>query len=143
MATYRIECEPCEIYWEVERPMAKPPKKAKCPQCGKMGERCWTAPNLQFVGMDFYTNQVRAERYAREGMDKDTANEWLEKSIKGSKENMRSGHQHYEKMFITPEAAKKTGLIKHSVNEKISKAKKEQAKNLVEDAAKRIKIRDD
>ena len=142
MATYRIECEPCEIYWEVERPMAKPPKKAKCPQCGKMGERCWTAPNLQFVGLDFHTNVARAEKFHRDGFDKDTANEWLDKSIKGSKENMKTGGQQYKRMFLDRDYAIKNNIVKE-VSDKNKRARVEAAKNLQIEASKRIKIRDD
>ena len=142
MATYRIECEPCEIYWEVERPMAKPPKKAKCPQCGKMGERCWTAPNFKFVGMDFYTNQARAEKNSRLGMDKDTANEWLDKSIKGSKQNMKSGYHHYKPMFLDEDYAVKNNLVS-KIDDKKAKAKREGARTLFKEATKRLKNRDD
>ena len=142
MATYQIECEPCEIYWEVERSMDKPPKKAKCPQCGKMGNRCWTAPALKFVGMDFHTNIVKAERFHREGFDKDTANEWLDKSIKGSKQNMLTGGQQYKKMYLDADYAVKNGVVK-TVSDKNKKARIEAAKNLRVEASKRIKIRDD
>jgi len=136
MATYRIECEPCEIYWEVERPMAKPPKKAKCPQCGKMGERCWTAPNIQFVGMDFYTNQAKAERYAKNGMDKDTANQFLNTSIETSKQRMQEGHQHYEKMYLDEDYGVKNGII-NKVDDKRKVAKQEVAKKFIEDTDKK------
>jgi len=136
MATYRIECEPCEIYWEVERPMAKPPKKAKCPQCGKMGERCWTAPNIQFVGMDFYTNQAKAERYAKNGMDKDTANQFLNTSIETSKQRMQEGHQHYEKMYLDEDYGVKHGII-NKVDDKRKVAKQEVAKKFIEDTDKK------
>jgi len=142
MATYQIECDNCEIYWEIERSMDNPPKKGKCPQCGKMGNRCWTAPALHFVGMDFYVNQAKAERYAKQGMDKDTANQFLENSIKGSKQNMSQGHQHYEKMFLDPEYAVKKGIAS-KVDDKKAKAKRESAKEIVKEASKRIKIRDD
>ena len=138
MATYQIECESCEIYWEVERSMDNPPKKGKCPQCGKMGNRCWTAPALHFVGMDFYVNQAKAERYAKYGMDKDTANQFLENSIKGSKQNMENGYQHYTPMLYNPEVAVKKGIAKKLTDrEKINK--REAAKNLVIESSKRLK----
>lgn len=92
--------------------MDKPPKKGKCPQCGNMGNRCWTAPALHFVGMDFYTNQARVEKYNKYGMDKDTANNFLNKSIKGSKENMKQGRQHYKEMCLDTDYAAEKGLLK-------------------------------
>ena len=138
MATYQIECDSCEIYWEVERSMDNPPKKGKCPQCGKMGNRCWTAPALHFVGMDFYVNKAKAERYEKYGMDKDTANQFLENSIKGSKQNMENGYQHYTPMLYNPEVAVKKGIAKKLTDrEKINK--RETAKNLVTEASKRLK----
>ena len=136
MATYRIECEPCQIYWEVERSMDKPPKKAKCPQCGKMGERCWTAPNLQFVGPDFHTNKAKAARYERFGMDKDTANQFLNTSIETSKQRMQEGHQHYQKMYLDEDYAAKKGIIK-KVDDKRKNEKREVAKKFIEDTHKK------
>ena len=136
MATYQIECEKCEIYWEVERSMDNPPKKGKCPKCGKMGNRCWTAPALHFYGMDFHVNQAKAERYAKHGMDKDTANQFLENSIKGSKQNMEQGHQHYEKMYLDEDYAAKNGMIK-KVDDKRKIEKREVAKKFIEDTHKK------
>ena len=127
MATYQIECDNCEIYWEIERSMDNPPKKGKCPQCGKMGNRCWTAPALHFVGMDFYVNQAKAERYAKQGMDKDTANQFLNNSLKASKENMKQGYQHYTQMALDEDYAVKSGMIK-KVDDKKKTTKFEQAK---------------
>ena len=132
MATYQIECEKCEIYWEVERSMDNPPKKGKCPQCGKMGNRCFTAPALHFYGMDFYTNQAKAERYAKHGMDKDTANQFLNNSLKTSKENMKKGYEHYTPMYLDEDYAAKEGMIK-KVDDKRKIAKQEVAKKFIED----------
>ena len=127
MATYQIECEKCEIYWEVERSMDNPPKKGKCPKCGKMGNRCFTAPALHFVGPDFYVNQAKAERYAKHGMDKDTANQFLNNSLKASRENMQKGYEHYTPMYLDTEHAVKSGMFKH-VDDKTKNAKIDQAK---------------
>ena len=138
MATYQIECEPCEIYWEVERPMGKPPKKAKCPQCGKMGNRCWTTPGFIFQGMDFETNRAQADRYGRYGMDKDTANQFLNDSIKLSKERMKDGKQSYKDMVLDAEHAIKTGMAKRVDKHDKQKAKAEVAKTLVTEAEKRL-----
>ena len=136
MATYQIECEKCEIYWEVEKPMSNPPKKGKCPKCGKMGNRCFTAPALHFVGPDFYVNQAKAERYAKHGMDKDTANQFLNNSIKASKQNMQQGGQHYKKMYLDEDYAATNGLIK-KVDDKKKIAKREVAKKFIEDTTKK------
>jgi predicted nucleic acid-binding Zn ribbon protein len=136
MATYQIECEKCEIYWEVERSMDNPPKKGKCPKCGKMGNRCFTAPALHFVGPDFYVNQVKAEKYAKHGMDKDTANQFLNNSLKASKENMQKGYEHYTPMYLDEDYAAKNGMIK-KVDDKKKVAKQEAAKKFFEDTHKK------
>jgi putative FmdB family regulatory protein len=127
MATYQIECEKCEIYWEVERSMDNPPKKGKCPQCGKMGNRCFTAPALHFIGAGFETNRARWEKYQKQGMDKDTANQFLNNSIKASKDNMKRGHQHYKQMVLDEDYAAKNNMIK-KVDDKTKKARFEEAK---------------
>jgi pyrroline-5-carboxylate reductase len=116
--------------------MDNPPKKGKCPQCGKMGNRCWTAPALHFVGMDFYVNQARAEKFQKHGMDKDTANQFLNNSIKASKENMKQGGQHYKHMVMSEETAVKSGMFKKVDDEK-KKARVETAKKNYEQFSKK------
>ena len=136
MATYQIECEDCQIYWEVERSMDNPPKKGKCPQCGKMGNRCWTTPALHFIGTGFETNRAKWEKYSKYGMDKDTANDFLNKSIQASKENMQKGHEHYTPMYLDTDYAVKNGIAKKVDRDKaINKA--DQAKKNEEDFVKK------
>jgi len=136
MATYQIECEDCQIYWEVERSMDNPPKKGKCPQCGKMGNRCWTTPALHFIGPGFETNRAKWEKYSKYGMDKDTANDFLNKSIQASKENMQKGHEHYTPMYLDTDYAVKNGIAKKVDRDKaINKA--DQAKKNQEDFVKK------
>ena len=74
MPFYRFECEKCEVFWEKKGSMDKPPKTSKCSICNKRRDRVFTSPSLHFKGMDFYTNQAKAEKFKRDGMDKDTAN---------------------------------------------------------------------
>ena len=116
--------------------MDNPPKKGKCPQCGKMGNRCFTAPALHFYGMDFYVNQAKAERYARNGMDKDTANQFLNNSLKTSKENMKKGYEHYTPMYLDEDYAASKGMI-NKVDDKRKIAKQEVAKKFIEDTNKK------
>lgn len=132
MATYQIECEKCGIYWEVERPMSNPPHKGKCPQCKKMGKRVYTAPALKFCGMDFYVNQARAEKFARDGMDKDTANQFLNDAISESQKRVKEGGQNYKKMYLDPDFATKNGIAK-KVDDKEKIRKREVAQKIRQD----------
>jgi len=92
--------------------------------------------------MDFQTNIAKAERWGKYGMDKDTANEWLDKSIKGSKQNMKTGGEQYKKMFLDRDYAIEKGMVKR-VSDKDKAARVGVAKELRKEASKRIKIRDD
>jgi len=47
MATYIFVCEKCEVYYEGEGDMRKPPQRKKCPQCNKQGRRAIMAPNFR------------------------------------------------------------------------------------------------
>lgn len=137
MPIYKIECDSCEIYWEVERSMAKPPQKGKCPKCGKMGHRVFTAPAFKFYGMDFYVNQARAEKYARDGMDKDTANQFLNDAVKESQKRMDTAGQHYKKMYLDPDYAVDKGMAK-KVDDKRAREKADVAKAIKQDLSKRV-----
>jgi len=88
--------------------------------------------------MDFETNRAQAERYGRYGMDKDTANQFLNDSIKLSKERMQSGKQSYERMLLDPEFAVKNGMAKRVEKFENQQTKAEMAKKLVVDAEKRL-----
>lgn len=135
MTTYLIECEKCKIYWEYEGSMDNPPKEDECPECGEMGARLWTAPATHFRGMDFHTNVSKAERYARKGMDKDTANQFLNDAIKLSK--ARQKESPYEKMYITPDEAVKQGIAKRSSDKQVLE-KREKATAIKADISKRV-----
>ena len=50
MVTYEWKCDDCEIAWERDYPIAKHPKKTKCPKCKKLSERTWYATPVHFKG---------------------------------------------------------------------------------------------
>jgi len=129
---YLIECKHCEISWDVEASADNPPKKKKCKKCGKMGNRVYTSPYITFVGEDWETKEHERDRFRRDGMDKDTANEFLENSIKTSKERMETGGQHYKKMVTSEEELRKMGY-------KVQKTTPEKAQKKAQAATKLVK----
>lgn len=96
MVFYLFECKECdELQFSVEGSMKKPPKRRRCPICNQMCDRVFTVPGIKFIG-DFYTNRAKAEKFNRDGMDKVQAHEFLESSIKHSKERMQDGWKVYK-----------------------------------------------
>lgn len=126
MPKYHFRCNHCEDITEVEGSMESPPQPEDivCPGCGSTVYRDFLCdvPSVHFVGMDFYVNQERARKYARDGMDKDTANKFYNDSIRNSRDRMNEDPGHYKRMYMDPQAAIDQGLAK--VNPDQEKAKK-------------------
>jgi predicted nucleic acid-binding Zn ribbon protein len=129
MVKYPFSCEDCEVKWTREGSMDKPKKRSKCPSCGKMRSRSFESVPIHFKGMDFHTNQARAERFHKYGFDKDSARKFYNDSIKNSKERMKSGDEHYKKMVIPEDKATEQGMVSRTSGER-SEKKKESAKSL-------------
>jgi len=127
MVFYGLHCEHCENNWTVDRPMSKAPKKGKCPECGKMGIRDYSNAGTHFKGEGWDSNSYRIKRRNEKGFDKDTANEFLNTSIENSKSRMASGGQHYKKMVISEEDAKKQGIPVTRVTDEKAKHKADAA----------------
>ena len=86
---------------------------SRCPNCNKnVREICNTG--LIMKG-DCHTNRVKWRKYAREGMDKDTANEFYKTHIKASK--TRIAQSPYKRMDLTKQGAKELGMKKVSDSE--------------------------
>lgn len=135
MVFYLIECESCDLSWEVNKPMSKPPKKSKCPECGKMGERVFTSAATHFKGYGWETNISKSEKRVVKGMDKSTADQFLNDSCKNSRDrvNKSKSTDYYQPMKPTEEGLKILGakaLSPEKRKENI-KAKKEGAKKIV------------
>lgn len=129
MVFYLFECEACQISFDSEGSMAKPPKRRKCPTCSKYCNRIFTAPSLRFIGNDFYTNRSKAEKFQRNGFDKVQAHEFYNSAIQHSKERMEEGWKDYTQVRPNIDNMVKTGVAK-SVSPDKAAAKREASKNL-------------
>jgi len=103
--------------------MDEAPSKGKCPECGKMGKRVYGNAGLIFKGYGWESNSHRDKRYGEKGLDKDTANEFLETEIDNCKDRMKSGGQHYKKMVISEEDARKHGIPVTRISDEKAKQK--------------------
>ena len=136
----RYECESCEIYWEVERKSIKiRPTRKRCPSCNTLKEKLISTPNLIFKGFGWCTNTHRDDKYAKKGMSKDEANEFLHMSIKDSKERMKYGGNVYKQYTPNMEKFVAEGKAK-PVSQKRAAEKRDIAKKLTEDAYAKAKL---
>jgi predicted nucleic acid-binding Zn ribbon protein len=127
-----FECDDCKVYWEKEAPMSKPPKRSKCSMCNKQRPRVYTAPSIHFKGMDFYTNQAKAERFHRDGMDKETADKFLKSEGEYSKQRTRESARVYKRMVPNFEKMVKEGTAR-KCSDKETAARKEKARQITVD----------
>lgn len=143
MPIYPFECEDCNVEWDVMVPISKRPKRKKCPECGKYCKvlmfREGEPPNIQFKGTGWWITKHRKEEYDRKGMDKETADRWLNDEIKNSKERMKSGNQHYKRYIPNYDVLVKQGVAKR-VSDKRAVEKKEIMKKQTEQAHKNAKL---
>lgn len=113
MPFYQFDCEPCDIWWDVEGNMSKTPQKRKCPKCNKYRPRVFTPlAGIHFKGAGWETNSHEAKRFREKGMDHSTADEWLTNEIDYSKERMKKSGDHYKKMVISSENLAKNCNVK-------------------------------
>jgi len=123
MPFYRFECEECEIFWEKKAPMKKAPQRSRCKTCKKMRGRVYGVPAIHFKGMDFETNRSRAERYAKEGMDKDTANDFLKNEVQFSKDRAEQSATVYKRVVPDFEKMVEDGTVKRCSDKRIEERK--------------------
>ena len=106
MANYIWQCHDCKIFWDRDYPLAKNPRRTKCPECKKLSERMYTPTPVHFkgAGWDGPTglNQIGGS---------DEINKKLQQQ---SKDRMDTGWQHYAR--YTP----KKGWLDSHVSEKYS-----------------------
>jgi predicted nucleic acid-binding Zn ribbon protein len=127
-----FECDKCEVYWEKQGSMSKPPKTSKCSICNKRRNRVFTAPSIHFKGMDFYTNRARDEKFKRDGMDKDTANDFLNNACKYSKKRAKESGEVYKRVVPDFEKMVKEGTARKCSDKEIA-ARKEKARQITAD----------
>lgn len=129
---FEFICEECRLIYEKDASISKPPKRKKCPECGKMNPRAYiTPPAVHFAtnDFDFETNRAKNEKFIKYGMDPDTANEFYNDSIRNSRKRMQSGGEHYRRWKPNLENMEKLGLAK-KVSADEANRKRHEAKNL-------------
>ena len=131
MVFYPFQCDDCEVYWEKEGSMSKPPKTSKCSLCNKRRARLFTTPSVHFKG-DFYTNIARSEKFKRDGMDKDTANEFLNTECKFSKDRTAESAKAYKRVVPDFEKMVEDGVARKCSDKKIAQ-RKENARKITVD----------
>jgi len=128
MVFYSFECDKCEVYWEKEGSMSKPPKRSKCSLCNKQRPRVFTAPSIHFKGMDFYTNKAKMEKYQKDGMDKETADKFLKTECDYSKERAVESARVYKRVVPNFEKMVKDGTARRCSDKEIVQRKKKARK---------------
>lgn len=104
MALYEFECDKCEICFDADGSMQKPPKRRKCPFCGKYAPRLISFPTFRVVG--------RAPKW-----DKSDAKRMYNEMIDDSKERLKKTPSPYSNYEFNPKAAEKYGARKLSDKE--------------------------
>lgn len=146
MATFEWICKDCDIYWDRECDVGKAPDRTRCPKCNKLSNRYWGNQNVSISfkddGMgnkgnpganDFHTIKRRYRKFAEKGFDKDSADRWLKRNIKETKEAMNDESYRYRSMNLNYEKMAQDGLCR-KLSEKESREKIERAKKLTEQA---------
>jgi len=85
----------------------------KCPTCKKETEK--RASIYYFSvgeGRNSYKSLKERQRYAREGMDKKQAEQFLKESCEASKDRVKSGGQHYKRVVPDYEAMHRQGKVR-------------------------------
>ena len=124
MPLYRFECEKCEVYWEKQGSMSKPPQTSKCSVCNKRRKRVFTPPSIHFKGMDFYTNRAKAAKHRKEGMDKSTADDFLKNECEFSKERATESAKVYKRVVPDFDKMVKDGTAKKCSDKETARRKK-------------------
>jgi len=124
MVFYSFQCDECEVYWEKKGSMNKPLKTSKCSLCNKRRDRLYTTPSIHFKGADFYTNRARSDKFKRDGMDKDTANEFLNTECKFSKDRTAESAKTYKRVVPDLEKMVEEGTARKCSDKEIAQRKK-------------------
>ena len=138
---YVYECDDCEISWEIQASIKKCPKRKKCPSCGKLRNKTITGGcGVIFKGYGWDTNTTRDTKYAKKGMSKDEADEFLNDSIKYSKERIKTGGQNYSRWTPNIDRMVDSGQAT-KVSDTRAAEKKEISKKLTEHAYNKLNLR--
>ena len=125
MAIFEWVCRECAIYWDRDCPVGKAPNRTKCPKCKKLCDKYWQNANTAISfkddgcgnangtggAMDFHTVKQRYRKFAKEGYDKDSANRFLHRKIKETKER-KDNATFYKAMNLDWQKMENDGLAK-------------------------------
>jgi hypothetical protein len=99
-----------EVYEEVKYG-DMPPDVVDC-NCGGKGERIVDgAPQIKHGRNSHHAKKERM-RFAKEGMDKKAADKFYKESIEATKERVKTGEQHYKKVYPKWDVLEKQGVVK-------------------------------
>ena len=140
MPNYLWVCRDCEMFWDREYAIGKAPTRTRCSKCKKLCERDYQNSNIGISfkddgcgnknsnAGDFHTVKRRYEKHAKLGYDQDSANKFLHRSIKETKERQSDDTGRYKPVFLRPDKLVEKGearrLNDKEVLEKVEKGKK-------------------
>ena len=136
MATFEWICKDCNIYWERQYGVGTAPRRTKCPSCRTLSNRYWQNQNVAVSfcdDKDFHTVRARYKKHAQMGFDKDSANTFLHRSIKKSKDNLNDESFRYRGTNIDYEKFADSRNLRR-VGEREAKQKLKNAEELTADA---------
>jgi hypothetical protein len=145
MAIFEWICRECLIYWDRDCAIGKAPKRTKCPKCGKLCSKYWenanTAISFKDDGCgnkgsgagDFHTVKQRYRKHAKKGFDKDSANRFLYRHIKETKERTNNEAFRYKSANFKWDKLAEDGIVR-KLGTAEAYEKKERAKRLTMDA---------
>lgn len=110
-------------------------KNTKC-----MGENPSQGLKIKGGGDEMARNRRKLEKFVEYGLDKGQADKFYKDSIEASKERMKSGYEHYSKVFMDVDYFAKTGQAK-PVNDENRVKKMKVAKEVTIDAAKKARTK--
>ena len=143
MPIYEWVCHECTLVWDRDCEIGKAPKKTLGPECKKRSERyfgglsfsfkddgCW---NTRSGAMDFRAVRGRYYKHIEKGYDKDSADRFLNRSIRQTTERITDEKARYKPMHLNYENMARDGVVR-KLDSKESLAKQERAKKLTQDA---------
>lgn len=104
MALYDFECKKCEVIFEADGEMSKPPKRRKCPLCKKQAPRLISCPSFRISGKVAKMGKCDVTRMYNE-------------MIADSKARLNSKKRVYKDYQFNPAAAEQYGARKLSDKE--------------------------
>ena len=100
-----------EVYEEVKYGDL-PPNTVKCNNCGDIADSLVAGPPDIKHGRNSHHAKKERMRFAKEGMDKKAADKFYKESIEATKERVKTGDQHYKRVYPKWDVLEKQGVVK-------------------------------